>query len=466
MSTHRYQPRSPLLAINPKAFLSLFAEIEEPENDERDDVTIVTIRGPLTQHDSWWEDSYEAIRGRVDEACQQAAPVVVLSIDSPGGDVHGLFDTVRAIRKSCDDAGKRLVAHVEGQGCSAAYALATAADRIMASSTAEVGSIGVIAARIDETRALENVGFKFHLIISGARKADGWACAPMSKDELAAAQADVDGLAAEFFQMVSTARGISTEEIAAFEAASFRGAAALDAGLVDELGSFDHLLASLSGAQQGEAMDEEEKAREALRSIAENEEKSEEDRDKARKALAALDGEDEKEAEDEDEEPESEDDEEEPGAQDDDEDDKAAAAPGTVSAAAAGTLADHSVKLEDRVAKLEKRDRVSTIKSMVATHGGVTPKMAKLVGKMSVKDAEAILAGIEKPKKPKLGEHAATAQPAKPTRGGGEETASQLPPDEAKAMRQAMGMEGEKFGVVNEGNVTMLGAPTSEGGES
>jgi len=465
MTMHRYQPRSPLQAADPKAFLGLFAAVDDPENEDRDDAVIVTIRGPLTQHSSWWEDSYQAIRGRVAEACESSAPVVVLSIDSPGGDVHGLFDTVRAIRATCDAAGKRLVAHIEGQGCSAAYALATAADRIVASRTAEVGSIGVVAARIDETRALDEMGIQISLITSGDRKADGWACSSMSKDELAALQSDVDGLAGEFFAVVSMARGISIDGIAAQEAATFRGAAALDAGLIDELGSFDHLLATLAGT--GETMSKEEEAREALRSMAEDEECSEEEREKARKALAALD--DDESAED-DEGAEDESDDESAADEDDDEsaeDDKqAASAPPTVSAATAGAIADHGVKLEDRVARLESRDRAETIKGMIAAHGGVTPKMAKLVGKMSVKEAKAILSGIEKPKKPKLGDHAATTT-VTGTRGNTEGRGSELPPNESLAVKRAMGLSPVKTGVVKRGGVLLFGAELDEeGGES
>lgn len=475
MTMHRYQPRSPLQAIDPKAFFGLFAAVEDPENEDRDDAVIVTIRGPLTQHSSWWEDSYEAIRGRMAEACEKSAPVVVLSIDSPGGDVAGLFDTARAIRKMCDDAGKRLLAHVEGQACSAAYALATAAESIMASRTAEIGSIGVVAARLDETQWLDKMGIGISLITSGDRKADGWSCASMSKDELASLQSDVDGLAAEFFDVVHMSRGISTEEIAAQEAACFRGSAALDAGLVDELGSFDHLIASLGAENEG-TMSKEEEAREALRSIAEDEDEEEEARARARRALAAMDEDKDEDAEDDGDESDAEDKEDEPEAEDEDrdedaeedEDDKEAKASvslGTVSASTAAELASHGSKLERRVAKLERRDAAKERKRLIAAHGGVSNGMAKILGTKPIKEVKALLAELPRPKKPKLGDAAATAT-VSGTRGADQGQASQLPPDEAKAMRKVMGMESENFGIVDQGNKTMLGAPTSEGGES
>jgi ClpP class serine protease len=473
---HRYQPRNPLQAIDPKAFFGLFSSFEESENEQRDDVTVVTIRGPLSHHDDWWEDSYEAIRGRVDEACQQAAPVVVLCIDSPGGDVAGCFDTARSIRSACDRAGKRLLVHVEGQCSSAAYALATAAERIVASRTAEVGSIGVIAVRLDETRAMEDAGYKLALITSGARKADGYTCAPMSKDELATFQADIDGLAEEFFSLVSIRRGIPTDKIAAFDAASFRGSAAVDAGLVDELGSFEHLLVSL-GAATGETMNDKEKeARDTLRSIADDEECSDDERERARRALAALDEEedngdgdeedsppaDEEEAEseeDDEEGAESEDDDED--AEDEEDDEKASKA---VSASTAGALAAHGSSLEKRLAKLERREAASERKRLIAAHGGVPRGMAKLLSTKPLGEVKALLAEMPRPKKPKLGDAAATTALAG-TRGADQGKAAQLPPEEAKAMRQAMGLDQEKFGVVERGNALLLGASEQDGGE-
>jgi signal peptide peptidase SppA len=460
MKEHRYQPRNPLQAIDPKAFLGLFMELEDPENDTRDDATIVTVRGPLSQYSDWWEDSYEAIRERVEEACQQSASVIALRIDSPGGDVAGLFDTARAIRAACDDADKKLVVHVEGQCCSAAYALACVADRFVASRTAEVGSIGVIAARVDESRALENMGVKISMIYSGDRKADGCPYTQMSDDERAEFQADIDSLAQEFFNFVSSRRGISAEEIAALEAATYRGDAALAAKLVDELGSFDEMIASL-GAETGVTMSKAEEARDALRAMEEDEESSEEERENARRALAALDGEDEKKDEDAESAESESDEEEENDSAEDDDDEKAKA----VSAKTAGELAARGSDLERRLEKLERQNEAAERKRLLAAHGSVSPGMAKLLASKPIAEVKAVLAEIPKPRKPKLGDHAATTTvPA--TRGTDPENQSLLPPEEAKALRRAMGLGKEKYGVVKKGNVQILGAPLDEGGES
>lgn len=476
MTMHRYQPRSPLQAVDPQAFFGLFSAYEEPENDERDDATVVTIRGPLSQYSDNWEDSYEAIVDRVEVACQQSAPTVALRIDSPGGDVAGLFDAARAIRDACDRAQKQLVVHVGGQCCSAAYALACVADRIVASRTAEVGSIGVIAARIDESRALENMGVTVSLITSGERKADGHTCIPMSEDEQAEFQSHIDLLASEFFGFVAEHRPIEAKAVSDLEAATFRGDAALKLGLIDELGSFDNMIASL-GAEAGVIMaDEDQKARDALTAIAEDEERDEESRARARRALAALDAEDEDEeesSEDEDEEESSECDEKSEDDEDaeDDEDEKAKARSArTVSARTAAEIAASSAKLERRLAKLERKTEAEDRARLIKAHGGVTGEMAKILRTKPLAEVRSLLAALPQPKKPKLGDHAATTTVGG-TRGADQHKTSRLEPEATKAMRRAMGLERDTYGVVTRGNVQVLGAkvgstPAGDRGES
>ena len=72
---------------------------------------------------------------------------IVLEIDSGGGQVKGLFQAIDIIKST----KKRVTALVTGNAASAAYAIAAAADTIVATSRAvEVGSIGVVvSAEID-----------------------------------------------------------------------------------------------------------------------------------------------------------------------------------------------------------------------------------------------------------------------------------------------------------------------------
>lgn len=65
---------------------------------------------------------------------------IALVIDSPGGTVTGIQELASQIRAS----SKPTAAYVFGHGASAAYWIASAADRVVANPTASIGSVGVI----------------------------------------------------------------------------------------------------------------------------------------------------------------------------------------------------------------------------------------------------------------------------------------------------------------------------------
>lgn len=331
----RYE-RQGLLALDPQAFFGFFPEDSTEGNRTINTIaTVVSIRGPLEHHAGWWGDSYDAIRDRVAEACAGPAEAVVLRIDSPGGDVSGCFDTAKALRAMCAAAGKRLFAYVDGSACSAAYALATAAERIVASPTGSAGSVGVIATRVDATGADEKWGVKFAFIASGARKTHGNPHVAMDETEAAETRRMVDWLASSFFDLVAEMRGLDPKAVADLEAGVFRGPEAVSTGLVDELGTFEDLLASIAnpdnrpeGRASEESMDEEEKkAREALQSIVDDDKADAKAKARAKKALAAMDDEDD--TKDDDESAEDESDEE---KKDETKDEEAAAQPDAIRA--------------------------------------------------------------------------------------------------------------------------------------
>lgn len=207
------------------------------------DVAVVCVEGPLSQR-AWscWcfeGDGYDAITSRVQAALDDAGSrAVVLRLDSPGGEVAGCFEMVRALRAASAKAGKPLVAFVDEMAASAAYALAVACDEIVCPDTGLVGSVGVITAVCDESGALALEGVKVAVITSGAAKADGHPAIPLAEDARARIQADVNLLAEIFAAEVSAARPLTPAEVLALDARVFRGAQALDAKLVDRVGNF------------------------------------------------------------------------------------------------------------------------------------------------------------------------------------------------------------------------------------
>lgn len=205
------------------------------------DVAVVTVEGPLSQR-AWscWMfrgDGYDAIVDRARAAfADPQARGVVLRLDSPGGEVAGCFEAVRALRAMARNAGKPLVAYVDEMACSAAYALACACDEIVAPDTGMVGSIGVIMSVASRAGELAARGVSVAVISSGKAKADGHPALPLADDARARLQADVDTLAGIFAAEVAASRPLSAAEVLALEAQVFIGAAARSAGLVDEVG--------------------------------------------------------------------------------------------------------------------------------------------------------------------------------------------------------------------------------------
>lgn len=438
----RRYDRQGALALQRSAFFDLFLEAEDTANEQRAEATIVTIRGPLEHHAGWWCDSYEAILERVDVACRAPAPVVLLRIDSPGGQVAGCFDTARQIQARARAAGKRLVAYVDGCACSAGYALASTAERIYASSTAFVGSIGVLITRVDVSARDAAEGYRYALVASGARKTDGNAHLALSEDELANMARECESLAALFFEAVATLRPqLTVDALRALDAGVFHGPDALAAGLVDQLASFDEALAALSGGTMADDQDQEtertagplDEAREALERAAEGEG---EEAERARRALQVLNGD------------------ADGGSEDDGEGEQAAAstrpparaaragAPATVSASSAATLATTVQALAADVAALRAEREQHTRQAMIAARPDLSPELVARLQAMPLADAQGIVDAIPRPAAPA---HAATAVVGA-TRGATQGTAPSSSPDEV-AMDRAMGIAPDAGGV-------------------
>ena len=300
MRRARFAPSGPL-ALDPKAFGLEFFFGDEPKRGPKlvGDVAVIEVIGPLMHHgDSWWRESYDAIKSRVGEALASDAKCVLLSIDSPGGLVAGCFDTVREIRAMAAAREKPIYAYVDGEALSGGCALACAAEKIFLPDSGMMGSIGVIASPVDCTQADAQWGVRFHVVSSGIRKADGNPHTPMTDEALASIQATVDAQAAVFFQLVAETRGLSSEAVRKFEGRTFVGQAAVDAGLADGIASYDQVLAMVASgtltsaeAAKGNTDMGMKEVRDSLAKMAEGEG---EEAEKAKKALKALDEGDEK----------------------------------------------------------------------------------------------------------------------------------------------------------------------------
>ncbi|MDB4931227.1 MAG: Peptidase [Myxococcaceae bacterium] len=200
-------------------------------------VAVVEVLGPLDSRAGWWCDSYDAILARFQAAhADPAVQAVVLSFDSPGGACAGNLDTADALRAAADASGKPTVAHAGTMACSAAYALACAADQIHVTRDGLVGSIGVIATVYDRTKANEDAGLNVKVVRSGTLKADPHPDVALTDASVARVRARVNDLAQAFGAHVSARRPQAGDPLA-LQGATVTGAAAVTAGLADAVGT-------------------------------------------------------------------------------------------------------------------------------------------------------------------------------------------------------------------------------------
>ena len=132
------------------------------------------------------------------------------------------------------------------QALSAAYWLASAATKLFTPQTGMVGSVGVVMLHVDQSARDAKQGIVYTPIFAGAHKVDFSSHAPLSEDARALAQDEVDRLYEMFVQAVAEGRGIDPKAVRATEAGLLNPQAALDAGFIDGVQSFDQTLSALS----------------------------------------------------------------------------------------------------------------------------------------------------------------------------------------------------------------------------
>lgn len=219
----------------------------------RDGVAIVPVNGPLSAKSNWMSDffgssTYEGIAKDVQHALDsEEVHSILLDIDSPGGSGWGCGELGKFIYAARSQ--KPIVAYVGGMMCSAAYWLGSAATEIVADPEAWVGSIGVRITMVDTSKMEESVGVKVYNIVS-EQSPYKVADAAVESDRARVA-ATITDMAAVFVADVAQFRGVSSATVKAEfgKGDVLVGKAALKAGMVDRLGSFESTLASLAAPQ-------------------------------------------------------------------------------------------------------------------------------------------------------------------------------------------------------------------------
>jgi len=164
---------------------------------------------------------------------------IALQVSSPGGTVTGIEELANKVR----NLEKPTMAYTDTEMASAAYWVASAADRVLSSKSATVGSIGVYLAVPDYSEAAKMAGIKMVVIKSGKFKGAGIEGTTLDEGQMANLQESVDEIHSEFKAAVLMKRKMVKAE--AMEGQTFSGKQAAAQGLVTGLAdSFSEALRS------------------------------------------------------------------------------------------------------------------------------------------------------------------------------------------------------------------------------
>jgi signal peptide peptidase SppA len=204
-------------------------------------VAHVPIRGETVSENGIGPSSgftgYDGIVAQVQAAdADPAVRGILLDVDSPGGEVSGMLEAAQILMAR--RGTKPMRAMIRGVGASAAYCIASCADDVTLHDLGLAGSIGCISMHADFSGSLEQDGIKVTLFASGAHKADGNPFEPLPADVVERVQSMVDTSASRFIDHVATARGLAADAVRGQEAQIFMGEAAVTAGLVDKIMSW------------------------------------------------------------------------------------------------------------------------------------------------------------------------------------------------------------------------------------
>ena len=159
---------------------------------------------------------------------------IVLRVNSPGGSLAA----AQEIRGEIEKVKKPVVISMGDVAASAAYHISAPADRIVANPGTITGSIGVIWVFENKSGYYDEEGIEHWVVKSGEFKDMGANWRNLTVDEQAYANEVVMGVFSTFVDDIAADRNMTREAVLNLsDGRVYTGAAAMDLGLVDEVGN-------------------------------------------------------------------------------------------------------------------------------------------------------------------------------------------------------------------------------------
>ena len=207
-------------------------------------ILVVDISGPIASepHSNLFfltRCSPENVKAILNKAERDSGiKAIILRIDSPGGEVTATDMIYHELMEFKQRTGIPLVASIMGLGCSGAFYIACAADKIYAHPTSITGSIGIIARFPKLTGLASKIGYEEEILTTGDLKAMGHPLEKITPEGRQILQHSIDELFDRFLSVVMSARTeYNTREKtkAISDGRIFTAYQALDLKLIDEI---------------------------------------------------------------------------------------------------------------------------------------------------------------------------------------------------------------------------------------
>jgi signal peptide peptidase SppA len=157
--------------------------------------------------------------------------MIVLDVDSPGGEAAGNFELCREIMEARET--KPILAVVDSVAASGGYSIIACCTRSYAIPSARIGSIGVYRMHIDISKMMEAEGVKITFAKAGDHKTDGNPYEPLSDSVKKEWEEAAGKTWDDFIAVVAEGRGLSPAEVRNTQARVYRADEALALGLID-----------------------------------------------------------------------------------------------------------------------------------------------------------------------------------------------------------------------------------------
>ena len=213
-------------------------------------IAVLAVTG-ATRASYYGPGTYSRLRVQVeallnDERCTE----IVLEVNSPGGDVNGLFECCEYLAKAKEQ--KPIHCHVTGMCCSAAYAIAASCTDISATETSEIGSVGVYAQAYDWEEYEKKQGLLSRIFRS--KNAQNKNQSAFSEEGAKDIQEKIDFYEDCFYTVLSEGRAMDREKcVEDFGHGSvFLSREALDRNMIDSVAAYDDLMNRLASSEEEE----------------------------------------------------------------------------------------------------------------------------------------------------------------------------------------------------------------------